>query len=45
MNATEPSVKCYSGIPLGILLLQRSRGRSRNTGMGTVWYCFASCSG
>jgi len=37
MNATEPSVKCYSDIAcVGLLLLQRrSRGRNGNTEM--VW--------
>lgn len=39
MNATEPSIKCHSGIPHGTLLLQR---RSRNMGnrYGMVLLCW-----
>lgn len=43
MNATEPSVKCYSDTAcVGLLLLQRrSRGRNRNTEIGMEWYGIA----
>lgn len=43
MNATEPSVKCYSDMAcVGLLLLQRrSRGRNGNMEIGMEWYGIA----
>lgn len=46
MNATEPSVKCYSDMAcVGLLLLQRrSRGRNGNMEIGMEWYGIAMLS-